>query len=278
MAVKNTTTSQGTKETASAKSAKATIKKAPAVKTPVSKPDKDLSAVTKTTASKSKTPPKKESEVDVAKSSTAKKATKVASKLEETHENSEKTVTTKTSKENKVANKEPKPEKSTPTAATRTTKRTNTKVSEKADEKVMVDYSPQIRSVLDAPEKHTGPIYRYSDEELQEFKDLILKRLASARENLTYYQDLMTRKDGQGDDADNRLNSMEDGSGALEKEHLAQMAARQVQFINHLEKALVRIENKTYGICRVTGKLIDKNRLKAVPHATLSMEAKQSLK
>ncbi|MCY1562600.1 RNA polymerase-binding transcription factor DksA [compost metagenome] len=71
---------------------------------------------------------------------------------------------------------------------------------------------------------------------------------------------------------------MEDGSGAMEKEQLSLMAARQIQFINNLEKALVRIENKTYGICRETGKLIDKARLRAVPHATLSIEAKNSMK
>jgi RNA polymerase-binding transcription factor DksA len=69
--------------------------------------------------------------------------------------------------------------------------------------------------------------------------------------------------------------NMEDGSGAMEREQLAQLASRQIQFMSHLEKALVRIENKTYGICRVTGKLIDKARLRAVPHATLSIEAKK---
>lgn len=159
--------------------------------------------------------------------------------------------------------------------------RRSKKVTDPVDENqtaVMIDYNPTTRSVLDTVDQPSGPVYRYSDEDLNEFRELIYKRIASARENLVYYQNLMTRKDGGGDDADNRLNSMEDGSGALEKEQLAQMAARQVQFINHLEKALMRIENKTYGICRVTGKLIDKNRLKAVPHATLSMEAKLSNK
>ena len=91
-----------------------------------------------------------------------------------------------------------------------------------------------------------------------------------------YLQGLITRKDETGtDDTDNRFNHMEDGSGAMEREQLSQLAGRQIQFINHLEKAMMRIENKTYGICRVTGKLIDKARLRAVPHATLSIEAKK---
>lgn len=150
------------------------------------------------------------------------------------------------------------------------------KKTTKEDQKhTMKEYNPSTRSLLDGLEHQVGPVYRYSDEELNEFKELILKRLESARENLTYYQALITRKGEAGtEDTDNRFNHMEDGSGAMEREQLSQLAARQIQFINHLEKALVRIENKTYGICRVTGKLIDKARLRAVPHATLSIEAK----
>lgn len=142
----------------------------------------------------------------------------------------------------------------------------------------MKEYNPTKRSLLDEPEQNLGPVYRYSDEELNEFKELISKRLESARENLSYYQALITRKDEAGtDDTDNRFNHLEDGSGAMEREQLSQLAGRQIQFINHLEKALIRIENKTYGICRVTGKLIDKARLRAVPHATLSIEAKNTM-
>jgi len=113
---------------------------------------------------------------------------------------------------------------------------------------------------------------------LQEFKEIILKKLEAARKELAYLQGLITRKDEMGtEDTENKYMSMEDGSGTLEREQLNQMASRQIQFIDHLEKALVRIENKTYGICRVTGKLIDKARLRAVPHATLSIEAKKAL-
>ncbi len=140
----------------------------------------------------------------------------------------------------------------------------------------MTEYQPEFkRSILDKEEKETGPTYRYSDEDLNEFKELITGRLATARRELAYQQGLITHRDATGaEDTENRYMNMEDGSGAMEREQLAQLASRQIQFINHLEKALIRIENKTYGICRVTGKLIDKARLRAVPHATLSIEAK----
>jgi RNA polymerase-binding transcription factor DksA len=145
----------------------------------------------------------------------------------------------------------------------------------------MVAYNPEAtRSILDAhhEENQAQTIYRYSDEELNEFKELIAKRLDAARKELAYQQALITRKDEAGtEDTENRFMNVEDGSGAMEREQLAQLASRQIQFISHLEKALVRIENKTYGICRVTGKLIDKARLRAVPHATLSIDAKNSM-
>jgi len=140
-----------------------------------------------------------------------------------------------------------------------------------------VAYEPEFtKSVLDAaPIEHQGPTMGYSDAELNEFKDLIQKKLDAAKKELAYLQGLITRKDEMGgDESDNRYMTMEDGGMSMEREQLSQMASRQISFIDHLEKALMRIENKTYGICRVTGKLIDKARLRAVPHATLSMEAK----
>jgi RNA polymerase-binding transcription factor DksA len=118
---------------------------------------------------------------------------------------------------------------------------------------------------------------RYSDAELVEFRDLINKKLDTAKKELAYLQGLITRKDESGDLDEGRYMTMEDGSMSMEREQLSQMASRQIQFIDHLEKAIMRIENKTYGICRVTGKLIDKARLRAVPHATLSIEAKQMM-
>jgi RNA polymerase-binding transcription factor DksA len=141
-----------------------------------------------------------------------------------------------------------------------------------------VKYNPDFtKSVLDSPHhEQTGPTMRYSDAELTEFKELILRKLETAKKELAYLQGLITRKD-EGDMEDGRYMTMEDGSMSMEREQLSQMASRQITFIDHLEKALMRIENKTYGICRVTGKLIDKARLRAVPHATLSIEAKQMM-
>lgn len=141
-------------------------------------------------------------------------------------------------------------------------------------------YEPQfVKSVLDqVPEENNGPSMRYSDNELTEFRDLITRKLETAKKELGYLQGLITRKDEMGgDDTDNRYMTMEDGSLSMEREQLSQMASRQITFIDHLEKAMMRIENKTYGICRVTGKLIDKARLRAVPHATLSIEAKMGI-
>ncbi len=141
-------------------------------------------------------------------------------------------------------------------------------------------YEPEfIKSVLDqAPQENNGPTMRYSDAELNEFRELIQRKLETAKKELGYLQGLITRKDEMGgDDTDNRYMTMEDGSLSMEREQLSQMASRQITFIDHLEKAMMRIENKTYGICRVTGRLIDKARLRAVPHATLSIEAKMGI-
>lgn len=115
---------------------------------------------------------------------------------------------------------------------------------------------------------------RYSDKELSEFRELIEKKLASAREELKAYQDQI--KATEDNDDDQKYTGLEDGTGTVEKEYLNNMAGRQIKFIQNLENAMIRIENKTYGICRKTGKLIEKQRLLAVPHATLSMEAKMS--
>jgi len=146
--------------------------------------------------------------------------------------------------------------------------------------KTVRKYEPEFtKSVLDIHQQdQTGPTMRYSDAELTEFRDLISKKLDAAKKELAYLQGLITRRDEMGgDETDNRYMTMEDGSMSMEREQLSQMASRQITFIDHLEKAMMRIENKTYGICRVTGKLIDKARLKAVPHATLSIEAKQTM-
>lgn len=149
----------------------------------------------------------------------------------------------------------------------------------KTSVRTSVKYMPDFtKSILDtSKQSQSENMMRYSDAELAEFKELITQKLEAARKELNYLQGLITRKDEMGgDETENRYMTMEDGSMSMEREQLSQMASRQITFIDHLEKALARIENKTYGICRITGKLIDKARLRAVPHATLSMEAKMS--
>ena len=147
------------------------------------------------------------------------------------------------------------------------------KINTKTTRKYQPDFT---KSVLDQPAHDPGaPLVRYNDTDLAEFRDLIQRKLESTKKELGYLQGLITRKDEMGGDNDDaRYMTMEDGSMSMEREQLSQMASRQITFIDHLEKALMRIENKTYGICRITGKLIDKARLRAVPHATLSIEAK----
>lgn len=148
--------------------------------------------------------------------------------------------------------------------------------------KTSVPYRPgytQLEKRIDTVRSNNGePLVKYNDNDLAEFRDLITKKLEAAKKELAYLQGLITRKDEMGGDNDDaRYMTMEDGSMSMEREQLSQMASRQITYIDHLEKALMRIENKTYGICRVTGKLIDKARLRAVPHATLSLEAKLGL-
>ena len=170
----------------------------------------------------------------------------------------------------------PKPEAKKPAPPARPVKVVIPEIKTKTVRK----YEPEFtKSVLDTPqEEQTGPTMRYSDAELGEFRELINRKLDAAKKELAYLQGLITRKDEMGGDNDDaRYMTMEDGSMSMEREQLSQMASRQITFIDHLEKALMRIENKTYGICRVTGKLIDKARLRAVPHATLSIEAKQMM-
>jgi len=116
---------------------------------------------------------------------------------------------------------------------------------------------------------------RYSDAELQEFKGIILDKIRIAKEELGSLTRTLSNSNANGtDDTAGTYKTLEDGSATLEKEQTNQLAARQKKFIDNLEAALVRIENKTYGVCRETGKLIQKERLKAVPHTTLSIEAK----
>ncbi|MDX1684343.1 MAG: TraR/DksA C4-type zinc finger protein [Saprospiraceae bacterium] len=122
-----------------------------------------------------------------------------------------------------------------------------------------------------APQKNSEKS-RYSDEELKEFEAIIDEKLDKAREQLEYYREQLS---SMADSADAKLKGLDDGTSTGESERLMNMAARQQKLIQHLENAKIRIKNNVYGICRATGKLISKERLKAVPHATLSIEAKQ---
>ncbi|MBZ4189623.1 TraR/DksA family transcriptional regulator [Niabella sp. 3A5MI-3] len=174
----------------------------------------------------------------------------------------EKSVAKKETKEDKKAAKAPKKV-----------------VVPKLSTKSAVKYQPDFtKSVLDTPAiQKAASVIRYSDNDLTEFKEIILRKLDAAKKELAYLQGLITRRDEGGDMDEGRYMTMEDGSVSMEREQLSQLASRQITFIDHLEKALMRVENKTYGICRVTGHLIDKARLRAVPHATLSIEAKSMM-
>ncbi len=113
---------------------------------------------------------------------------------------------------------------------------------------------------------------RYTDEELKEFTEIIDSKLETSHQQLKYYLDQIQEF---AENDENKLKGLDDGVSSVETERLYTMAARQRKLIQHLENAKLRAMNKVYGICRVTGKLISKERLKAVPHATLSIDAKQ---
>lgn len=118
---------------------------------------------------------------------------------------------------------------------------------------------------------------RYSQAELKEFEALIQKKLEDARIDYNLLKNSLSHSDNHGtDDTGRTFNMMEDGSDTLSREEVAQLAARQEKFIQNLQAALVRIQNKTYGVCRVSGKLIPKERLRLVPHATTTIDAKNA--
>ncbi len=117
---------------------------------------------------------------------------------------------------------------------------------------------------------------RYTDEELLEFKEIILQKIEKAKQDYDLLKHTITHEESNDtEDTSPTFKVLEEGAATLSKEEAGKLAQRQLKFIQHLQAALIRIENKTYGICRETGKLISKERLRAVPHATLSIEAKQ---
>lgn len=118
---------------------------------------------------------------------------------------------------------------------------------------------------------------RYSDAELAEFKEIILEKLETAQKDYELLKASLTNMDGNDtSDTSPTFKVLEEGAATMSKEEAGRLAQRQMKFIQHLQAALIRIENKTYGVCRETGKLIQKERLRAVPHATLSIDAKNS--
>ena len=118
---------------------------------------------------------------------------------------------------------------------------------------------------------------RYSDAELEEFRSIIMEKLDKAKRDYDLLREGISNSEGNDvSDTSPTFKVMEEGAATLSKEDVGRLAQRQMKFIQNLQAALIRIENKTYGICRETGKLISKERLRAVPHATLSIEAKQS--
>lgn len=120
---------------------------------------------------------------------------------------------------------------------------------------------------------------RYNDSELAEFKELIISKIDKAKADLDLLRKTLANQDGNDtQDTSPTFKVLEEGATVLSREEVGKLAQRQAQFIKHLQAALVRIENKTYGVCRQTGKLISKERLRAVPHATLSIEAKNMQK
>lgn len=149
-------------------------------------------------------------------------------------------------------------------------------VAAKKPEAAMPVSRPVVAKAVPVIKKNdTDNRTRYSDAELQEFKEIILEKLDASKKELAILAATLSNPNDNGtDDTAGTFKVLEDGSATLEKEHISQMASRQKKFIENLEAALIRIENKTYGICRETGKLIPKERLRAVPHTTLSMEAK----
>lgn len=117
-----------------------------------------------------------------------------------------------------------------------------------------------------------APKTRYSDQELEEFRQLIEGKLNTARQELIFYRDQLN---DIAENPDSKIKSLDDGVSSMESERLFELASRQEKLIKHLENALIRIQNKVYGVCRETGRLITKERLRAVPHATLSISAKK---
>jgi DnaK suppressor protein len=177
----------------------------------------------------------------------------------------------------KVVEKKAAPKKAAPPAKSVATKPAVAQIKKPALPPLVKVATVKPNGTKPAP-KATGPVdnrTRYSDAELKEFKILIHSKLDEATRDYELLKNTLSHKDDHGtDDTSPTFKLLEDGSDVLSKEETAHLAARQEKYIQNLKNALIRIENKTYGICRVTQKLIPKERLRSVPHATLSIDAK----
>jgi RNA polymerase-binding transcription factor DksA len=230
--------------------------KAVAPKLPASKPvaAKTATPVKSTTPAKSTAPVKSASPAPTPKAKpqvVGSKASDVARKptISTTHAGKEKSL--------------PKPKVTgTPFKPTETKVKPYEKMLDKKEHK------PTPAIATEEPQKT-----RYSDKELEEFDQLIDQKLIVAREQLEFY---LKQLEDMAENPDNKIKGLDDGLSTLESERVSSLASRQQKLIQHLENAKIRIKNKVYGICRETGKLISKERLRAVPHATLSIEAKQA--
>ena len=186
-----------------------------------------------------------------------------------------KAVASKAATSKKVAPKAVKAKVVAPKAAAKKAVKSKAATPKPVAKKAVAKKAIPSKTIASKPVASNEEKTRYNDKELAEFRKIIDKKLAEARKELSSMQDSLTNPNNHGtDDTGGSFKMLEDGSDSLAKEELSTMAIRQKKFIEQLENALIRIENKTYGICRVTGKLIPAERLRAVPHTTQSIEAK----
>jgi RNA polymerase-binding transcription factor DksA len=265
----------------SAKAAKKVKKAKPAAKNRKPVPAKAKKAAAK----KIKPAPKKAAQAKKAASKAAapKSASKpvapkaAASKQAKPKQATAKPATPKKMEKKIVAKKAPVVPKKAPAAPANPQASTAAKIA--ATAQLNFFQMPNQRPMAHKPAKPSSTSQdktRYSEEELKEFELLINRKLEKAREEYKILKETLNRNNDEGTDATSGGNTkvLEDGAETAEKENLSQLAARQQKYITNLENALVRIKNGTYGICSVTGKLISKERLIAVPHTTQSIEAK----
>lgn len=259
-------------------------KKSKSVK-PVSKIRKPVQAKSKkTTAKKAKPAPKKavKAKKAVAKATAKTTSTKpVAPKAAAPKAAAPKAAPKKVAVKKVAVVKKatPAPKRITPPSAEAPSPQASTAAKIAATAQLNFFQMPNQRPMAHKPAKPSSQSQdktRYTEEELQEFQVLINRKLEKAREEYKILKETLNRNNDEGTDATSGGNTkvLEDGAETAEKENLSQLAARQQKYITNLENALVRIKNGTYGICSVTGKLISKERLIAVPHTTQSIEAK----